>query len=191
MDSYGQNLTYTLESLTYTTATTHPQADRSLVFQFVHGNNTIYVEIPFSATVRNNRYFINLGSVPDGDALQSIRDFVTGNSNQLSSFNVLNNRDIGHFYTVATGGSPPNQVATLLTSTFIFYSSSFRSDFTATGTDFLTGHSFNQLLTGDLLCYGSLNTGVVTLFIISVPNSSQIELAFMDCLDYYPSLLAL
>ena len=84
-----------------------------------------------------------------------------GTNSQLTSFNVFNRRDFGHFYTVATQDALPNPVTTVLSCAFTFYTSSLRTDYNTGAVDFLATGTYNEEITGDLLCYGSLLSGVV------------------------------
>ena len=83
----------------------------------------------------------------------------------LTSFNFLNLRDYAHFYTVSAGNI--SNVTTLLTSSFVFYTNNtaFNALAGSAGSDFDTLTStlnFEQHVTGDKLCYGSLiSQGIV------------------------------
>lgn len=167
----------------------HPQASKALYFKFIHGNNSLYVELPFVSSLTSNPDLINLDNIPSGNALESLKNFISGTSSQLSSFNFLNLKDFGHFYTAANLNSA-NNLTTILTSSFLYYTSSSQFTSLSFPANQITSQSFNQHITGDKICYGSLiNQGIVIFLLIQfqthIRESFPLWTAWLGILLYW------
>lgn len=191
LDSKGQNISFGLNSLKYTSSSSHPGADKAIYLTFVSGNNTLFLELPFVNSLTSNTDIINLNKIPAGNGLESLKNFVAGTSAQLTSFNFLNLQNYGHFYTVSSSASA--NLTTILTSAWLFYiQSSQFTQITFPATNIAGSLTFDQHLTGDKLCYGALiNQGIVIKLFILVSNSHERKLPTMVRLARNLSLLAL
>ena len=136
----------------------------SYYLRFSDGLNEVIVELPFSTNTALTERIFNVDKV---SYLNDFKSFLTDpvTSKKLSGLNFLNLRDHGHFFTVTIQDS--GKTITLLTSAFTYTSSSTPLNPTLSTTRLTTEKgslAFDQSITGNRLCYGSLFSGIVHLY---------------------------
>jgi hypothetical protein len=104
----------------------------------------------------------------------------------LAALSILNQRDLGNFYTVMdTSSATGCQKVNYLISDFVYAINQTLSNATTLTTLNVvrTNDTSIQNNTGDKLCYGALNTQLIVIIqLILVPNTYERKLPSMDCM---------